>query len=68
MARTSSNDTLTKPQETFVQELLKGSTQRQAYLKAYPSKKNWKETSLDSNASTLFKNKKIGRASCRERV
>ena len=31
------NDRLTKAQEIFVQELLKGNTQRQAYLKAYPS-------------------------------
>lgn len=29
------NDKLTKAQEIFVQELLKGNTQRQAYLKAY---------------------------------
>jgi hypothetical protein len=59
MARTSSKDTLTKPQEIFIQELLKGSTQRQAYLKAYPSKKKWKESSLDSAASSLLKNEKV---------
>ena len=59
MARTSSKDTLTKPQEIFIQELLKGNTQRQAYLKAYPSKKKWKETSLDASASTLFKNSRV---------
>lgn len=53
------DDSLTKAQEIFVQELLKGNTQRQAYLKAYPSKKNWKESSLDSNASTLFKQVKV---------
>jgi phage terminase small subunit len=59
MARTSSKNTLTKPQEIFIQELLKGNTQRQAYLKAYPSKKKWKESSLDSAASNLLKNEKV---------
>ena len=59
MARTSSKDTLTKPQEIFIQELLKGNTQRQAYLKAYPSKKKWKESSLDTAASNLLKNAKV---------
>ena len=50
---------LTKPQEIFVQELVKGNTQRQAMLKAYPSRKNWKENSIDAAASTLFKNDKV---------
>jgi len=59
MARTASKNTLTKPQEIFIQELLKGNTQRQAYLKAYPSKKKWKENSIDAAASTLFKNDKV---------
>ena len=59
MARTSSKDTLTKPQEIFIQELLKGNTQRQAYLKAYPSKKKWKESSLDTAASNLLKHSKV---------
>jgi hypothetical protein len=59
MARTASKDTLTKPQEIFIQELLKGNTQRQAYLKAYPSKKKWKESSLDTAASNLLKNDKV---------
>ncbi len=57
--KTSSINTLTKPQEVFINELLKGNTQRQAYLKAYPSKKTWKETSLDRNASILFKSEKV---------
>ncbi len=59
MARTSSKNTLTKPQEIFIQELVKGNTQRQAMLKAYPSRKNWKENSIDAAASTLFKNDKV---------
>lgn len=59
MTRTASKDTLTKPQEIFIQELLKGNTQRQAYLKAYPSKKKWKESSIDTSASNLLKNSKV---------
>ncbi len=59
MARTSSKNTLTKPQEIFIQELLKGNTQRQAYLKAYPSKKKWKEASIDTAASNLLKHNKV---------
>lgn len=60
MAKKTSNvNNLTKPQEIFINELLKGNTQRQAYLKAYPSKKHWKETSLDCNASILFKSEKV---------
>jgi len=57
--KTSSINTLTKPQEIFIQELLKGNTQRQAYLKAYPSKKKWKESSVDTAASNLLKNDKV---------
>jgi len=50
---------LTERQEIFVQELVKGNTQRQAMLKAYPSRKNWKENSIDAAASTLLKNVKV---------
>ncbi|MDD3123556.1 MAG: hypothetical protein PHC62_08620 [Candidatus Izemoplasmatales bacterium] len=60
MARAKyNNDKLTKQQEIFVNELVKGNTQRQAYLKAYPSKKKWKEASLDCEASKLFSNVKV---------
>lgn len=52
-------DKLTKQQEIFVNEMVKGKTQRQAYIKAYPSKKNWKESSLDVEASKLFKQSKV---------
>lgn len=52
-------DKLTKQQEIFVNEMVKGNSQRQSYLKAYPSKKNWKESSLDVEASKLFKLSKI---------
>lgn len=50
---------LTKKQEIFVQALVRGLSQRKALLKAYPNRKNWKENSLDSVASVMFKNPKI---------
>lgn len=60
MARAKhNNDKLTKQQEIFVNELVKGNTQRQAYLKAYPSKKKWKDSSIDCEASKLFSNSKV---------
>ena len=51
-------DYLTQNQERYVQELVKGKTQRQAYLIAYPKSKNWKEKTVDENASRLFNNRK----------
>lgn len=50
---------LTERQEIFVQSLVKGYSQRQSMLKAYPSRKKWKDNSIDSAASTLLKNKKV---------
>ena len=50
---------LTTKQERFVQELIKGKSQRQAYRIAYPSSKGWKDEAVDSKASTLFKNDKV---------
>lgn len=38
---------------------MKGLTQRQAYLKAYPRSKNWKPESIDQQASRLRKNIKV---------
>ncbi len=46
-------------QEQFVQELAKGTTQRQAYLLAYPSSKKWKPETVDSWASKLANSYKI---------
>lgn len=40
-------------QEQFVQELAKGTTQRQAYLLAYPGAKKWKPETVDKRASRL---------------
>ena len=50
---------LTPKQERFVQELIKGKSQREAYKIAYPSSKKWKNESIDSKASNLFKNVKV---------
>lgn len=62
MARTRNvavGNRLTKQQEIFVNELVKGKTQRQALLAAYPHRANWKENSLDCAASLLASNKKV---------
>lgn len=50
---------LTQKQERFVQELIKGKSQRQAYRIAYPSSKKWKDNAVDVNASKLLKNAKV---------
>ena len=49
---------LTSRQEKFVQNLVKGMTQRTAYKKAYNVKK-MKNEAVDSKASTLFKQVKV---------
>ena len=49
-----------KPQEEkFVQGLMTGLSQRQAYLAAFPNSKSWKVSSVDSKASWLFKSDKV---------
>lgn len=50
---------LTDKQERFVQELIKGKSQREAYRIAYPSSRKWKDGNVDSKASALFKNGKV---------
>lgn len=50
---------LTPRQEIFIQELIKGKSQREAYMTAYPKSKEWKDTSLDSKASNLIKSDKV---------
>jgi phage terminase small subunit len=49
----------TTKQERFVQELIKGKSQREAYKIAYPTSKKWKETAIDSQASRLFNNSMV---------
>lgn len=50
---------LTSKQEKFVNNLVKGMSQRIAYRDAYPSSKKWKDEIVDSKASTLLKNGKV---------
>ena len=50
---------LTPKQEKYVQGLVAGLSQRQAYIGAYPNAKNWKESTADSRASETLKNSKV---------
>lgn len=50
---------LTTKQERFVQELIKGKSQREAYKIAYPASEKWKDENVDSKASNLLKNAKV---------
>lgn len=50
---------LTAKQEKFVQNLLKGMSQREAYRNAYPKAKRWKDESVDCEASKLFNDTKV---------
>ena len=60
MSRNKHNkDRITKQQEIFVQSLVEGDSQRKAYIKAYPSRKKWKDNSIDCEASKLFSQPKI---------
>ena len=56
--RTGKNK-LTKAQEVFIHHLLKGSSQREAFLQAYPRARKWKPTSVDCEASKLTKRPNI---------
>ena len=53
------NNRLTPKQEAFVDGILEGLSQRQAYYRAYPKSKNWKENAVDSMASQLMSNPKV---------
>lgn len=50
---------LTTKQEKFIQELIKGKTQREAYKIAYPKSLNWKEKSIDEAACRTLKISKV---------
>lgn len=52
-------DRLTPKQELFVQGIISGLSQRQAYRKAYPSSKKWLDSSVDSKAAVLLQNVKV---------
>jgi len=46
---------LTDKQEKYIQERVRGETQRQAYYIAYPRSKNWKPETVDNKAYVLEK-------------
>ena len=50
---------LTPQQEIFVQSRIKGDSQRKAYKKAYPHSENWKDGSVDTEASKLNSSPKV---------
>ena len=50
---------LTAKQEKFVQGLVSGLSQRQAYYEAFPNSKKWKPETVDNKASKLFKENEI---------
>lgn len=50
---------LTVKQEKFVQGIISGLSQRQAYREAYPSAKKWLDSSVDSKAVVLLQNAKV---------
>ena len=49
---------LTVKQEKFIQELVKGKTQRQAYKAAYDCRR-WRDKTIDEAACRLLKNSKV---------
>ncbi|MBE6147450.1 MAG: terminase [Firmicutes bacterium] len=45
--------------EKFINNLVKGMSQRQAYKDAFPNSKKWKDATIDNNASKLFNKSEI---------
>lgn len=52
-------DKLTPKQELFVQGIITGLSQRQAYRQAYPSAVKWRDKVVDNKASELLKNGEV---------
>lgn len=50
---------ITDKQEKFVQELIKGKSQREAYRIAYSKSLKWLDTAVDTQACILFSNSKV---------
>ena len=50
---------LTAKQEKYVQGLVAGLSQRQAYYKAYPHSKKWKPETVDNKASALLRKDEV---------
>ncbi len=53
------NPQLTPRQEKYVQNLLQGKSQREAYREAYPSSRKWKDSAVDSQASITLSGTKV---------
>lgn len=49
----TSSELITTKEETFVQEIVKGNSQYNAYIKAYPDRKKWTRSAIDCEASRL---------------
>jgi len=47
--------------EKYVQKLIEGMSQRQAYRSAFPASQKWKDDTVDSKASVLFYGKVLER-------
>ena len=54
------NDKLTPKQERFIQNVVSGMTQRQAYKEAYNAE-NMKDETIDTEASLLFNDQKVAK-------
>jgi phage terminase small subunit len=50
---------LTDKREKYVQELIKGRSQREAYRIAFPSSVKWTDAAVDTQASILFADSKV---------
>ncbi len=50
---------LTIEEEKYVSNLIKGMSQRQAYLDAFPNRKKWKPETVDNKASALFRKSEV---------
>ena len=55
----SSKRDITPAQERYCQERAKGATQRQAYLRAFPSSERWKPETVDKRACELEARRKV---------
>lgn len=53
------SETVTQQQEAFLQNLMLGLSQRQAYIAAFPKAKKWKPESVDAQACSLLKKHKV---------
>lgn len=50
---------VTRQQERFLQEIMSGKTQHDAFICAYPNAANWKPQSVDCKASILLKDPNV---------